>query len=410
MYDDNENKIAWGSIIKKIIIVIVAILVILALISMVTKCTKNDDNKKGNNTTTTEKVDLSKQLDELEKATLKYFNKDNLPTSINASKTIRLKIFKNNGLITDLVDSAGNKCDASESYSEVTRLDNNYAAKISVTCGNNKDYRIIYFGCFQECNGEVCKGTEGSTNGICEITPTEEPKDENSNTGTQTGNNGSTTKPSTPNKKPSKPNNGGSTSNNGSGNNGGSTVKPIPPKYVTTYEYAKYSQSYGCKYGTLNRNNQCERRTETTLYGKVIKLGGKTTYKTVGQATPVKNETTVYFKNTSLAKNTSTVKYTFIKYDTNKGYVYKKVTTSYRCSKGTVSGTSCVVAETSPVTYSCADKSYTYNKSSNVCTKVGYNTEYYNPIITTYLSATTWSKSPTLAGWVRTGKTGTALE
>lgn len=411
---------------------------------------------------------MNKQLDELERATLQYLTKDNLPTVINSSKTIRLKILINNGISQGIKDQDGNRCDTSESYSEVTKLDNNYSVKMSLSCSNNEATRVIYIGCFQECNGEICKATLGSTNGICTITPTVPDKDKNNNSNT------SKPKPIKPNKPgngnsnndSNGNNNNGNNNNNGSNNggNGNNNIKPPIQNKVTLYEYKKCSQTPYCTVGSYNSSlNRCEQRIEKTLYGDILTLGDGTTTKIVGTPTVTKipevvgtpvskkvskvvgtvSKTTIYTKNSSTIKNTSSINYKFIRYDVSKGYVYEKTscktgnisgsscvtyTTSTTCSEGEilgnscviynttktcgygeVSGNNCVIKEQKPVTYTCSDNSYFYNKYSHTCTKVGYDIKKYKPNFTSNCQ-TTWSKSPILVGWTRTGNTKIVLE
>ena len=196
MYEENEKKVDWGNIIKRLLMLLIALLVIFGIITLVTKCANSNKNK-GND----EPISLSEQLDALQNATLNYLTKDNLPTELNASKTIRLKYLISKNLIEEIKDSEGNTCDENTSYSEVTKLANNYAVKLTLSCGDNSEYRIIYVGCFENCEGGICLGEENSTGGVCDVTvpeptPTEEPST-NTTTNTNTSTNTSTTKPST---------------------------------------------------------------------------------------------------------------------------------------------------------------------------------------------------------------------
>lgn len=284
MYEENENKINWMSILKRVLAVVAVILVILGIVTLVGRCTKKDSTKPGKE----EPVTLTKQLDALEEAALKYLNKDNLPIELNASKTIRLKILENNGLVTDVKDDKNNACDKDESFIEVTRLENNYALKISATCGNNKDYRIVYVGCFENCEGGICKGTEDSLNGVCtEVKPSE--------------------KPAEPNNKPSS-NGGTSTNNGGTSKPNGTTTKKVE------YEYKKCTPNYSCTTGTLNVNkNVCETpSTKVHTDGRV----------------DIKRDTFYSYKGSF--SNTSDTKYRRGNYVSDKGYLYER--TKYTCA------------------------------------------------------------------------------
>lgn len=423
MYEENENRLNWGSILKKLVFVILAILIILGVISMITRCTnKNDEPEEPVNTV----VDLTKQLDQLEAATLAYLTKDNVPIELNASKTIRLKILINRNLLTGIKDSEGNTCDANESYSEITRLADNYAVKMSLTCGTNKDYRVIYVGCFEECNGDICKGTEASTGGLCTITQNESnnnSNNENQNTDTKddskvnSSNNNNNNNNNNSNSNNSKPSTGSNTSSSSGNSNTSSSSSSNTTKKETLYEYKQCTTtSVRCTSGTLN-NGMCETYYPQTVEGLVVRSGGETKTTTTKVAatkvpsTSYKSET-VYLNNTSQAVNTSTVSYTFVKYVAGKGYQYTKSTkvTTYtsKCNSGTPDGNGyCIITSTTttPYTYSCADKTYTYNASTNKCTKSVLLPTYSNPITTPGTCQYTWSYSTSLPGWTRTGNT-----
>lgn len=400
MYDETEGKINWRYLLKRVGIVLGVIIVILGIIALITKCTKNEDTKKEPEIKV---VDLSKQLDELENATLKYLTVDNLPKEINSSKTIRLKILKNKGLVKEIRDSENNVCNASDSYAEVTRLDDNYAVKLTLSCGSNKDYRIIYVGCFEECNGGICKGSENSKNGVCGVVAPDDKTDDKTNTTTNTTgkkqNNTTNKKPTTTttvNKRPTVNNSNNSNNNN---NNTNHTTNVSNAKKVTMYEFKKCSTSSRCTDGT-NNNGVCEKTVYDTVTGELNIIPGKTTYVTVPVGS-VKS-TTVYFKNSSSAVNTSTARYTYIRYNVSKGYMYTKT----YCTSGVISGSSCVTTRTqttsSQVT-GCKDSSFTYNASQNTCTKLVPRVEVTGTPKSSTSCTTTWSKSTSLSGWTRTG-------
>ncbi len=81
MYEENENKLDWTNILKKLGIAVGAIVIILLVVTGITNCAKSDGKKPSEKTP----VDLTAQLDQLETATLSYLTKDNLPVEINAS-------------------------------------------------------------------------------------------------------------------------------------------------------------------------------------------------------------------------------------------------------------------------------------------------------------------------------------
>ncbi len=420
MYEENnENLIDWKNVAKKAAIVIVAILIVVGSISMITKCSNKSNGKKDK--TPEIEIDLTKQLDELETATLNYLTKDNLPTELNSSKTIRLKILENKGLIKNLSDSQNNVCDTNASYSEVTKLENSYAIKLSVTCGGKDSYRIIYAGCFKECNGGICKGTEASTNGSCTNTENEN-KDINDNK-----NNASNNNPSNSNNNVNKPSNSTtqtkpSTNNNSQSSNNSNNSNT---KKTTYYEYKKEIKQLVCTKGTLNKNSVCENLEPQTVYGKVITVGGATTTNYVGNPLPVSRVTKANNNKITtttpgnIKNNYNTMYlyngyangvYIYDKYSCTNGTIskigneYKCTYTTNECSVGTKQGNSCVTYTNLPAEKTCEDRTFTYHSDIRSCTKVENRTVYYPPkSVSTYEYK--WSTSKSLQGWTRTGKT-----
>ncbi len=379
MYESNENKIEWGPILKKAGIFAGILVITVIIILLVGKCTKKDNNKPVTDETP---VTLSKQLDSFEEALLKYLNKDNLPKEINSSKTVRLKLLEDKDLITKLVDNEENTCDSNESFAEITKFENNYAVNISLNCGSNRENRLIYVGCFSECNGGVCKGTAESEAGICgEVatdddnsstssgnnTDTKPETNKPSNNTTNTKPNTSTTKPnnnqssSKPNNTtkpttPSKPSDSNSSSNNNNNNTGNNNNKVEP-----LYEYKKCSINYSCKEvgGTLNSDNKCVINEKYSDYATLLS-------RTVRSQKPNLHE-----------YNQSNRNFIYIGYR-NGSYEYTE--------------------------YYCENQGYSVDLNKKRCYGYIYK-DVLKPAKETESCRYTWSYSTNLDGWVKTGRT-----
>ena len=385
MYEDNERKISWLGILKRIIKFIIIIIIIFAIILLITKCTRSISNNRKNKIIEPEQVSLKTQIDSVQEATLKYLNKENLPTEINASKTIKLKYLINKNLINNVEDANGNVCDTSNSYSEVTRLENNYAVKTSLKCGKNSDYKIIYIGCFDNCeNSGICVGEETRTGGIC----------------TNSNNKVENPEENTPNTNDNSSSSSNSNSQNGASNSNSKSTYNKKSKSTTTnkansnentnktlYQYSRCTDQYVCSEGTLTNGNVCATEKEYTYIGDVV-----TTTSTIPAST-----STEYFTKTSNAKNSSSVTYKYIRYDKNYGYVFTK----YSCNQGTISGTSCVISK--PTTQ-CKNAGFIYNSSTGKCTKTKVET-LLTPAETKNVCEVMWSYDEAVAGWTRTGNT-----
>lgn len=422
MYEDNERKIDWLGIIKRLITIVIVLLVIFGIIALVTKCTRNDDQEE---TPIIEKIDLTDLLDEMQSATLKYITKDNLPTELNASKTIKLKYLINKKLINEIRDSKNNVCNENTSYSEITRLENNYAVKISLACGENTDYRIIYIGCFDNCaNGEICTGDENTTDGICNVVPEKDENKQNTNTTPTTkpsvNNTTNTTKPNT-----SKP----STSKPSTGTNNNTNTKR------TLYEFIKCNTTTTCTGKDYKLvNGVCVKEEYDFRYMTALPHGGETTYtcdtskgyalynstqcrKTINKTNTI-FATYVTFKSplaANINSQNTTIKYLYM--GAKNGYNYYKCTNGkvpYQSGSNYICGTKAntsydiisATKSTTPITYTCSDDDYEYNESTNQCVKRILKTYKKDPKEDS-VCETTWSTSTTLDGWLRTGKTKT---
>ena len=282
-------------------------------------------------------------------------------------------------------DANGNVCDTSNSYSEVTRLENNYAVKTSLKCGKNSDYKIIYIGCFENCeNSGICVGEETSTGGICTNSnnkvenPEENTPNTNDNSSSSSNSNSQNVTTNSNNKSTYNKKSKSTTTNKANSNE--NTNK-------TLYQYSRCTDQYVCSEGTLTNGNVCATEKEYTYIGDVV-----TTTSTIPAST-----STEYFTKTSNAKNSSSVTYKYIRYDKNYGYVFTK----YSCNQGTISGTSCVISK--PTTQ-CKNAGFIYNSSTGKCTKTKVET-LLTPAETKNVCEVMWSYDEAVAGWTRTGNT-----
>lgn len=80
-----------------------------------------------------------------------YYTNERLPVKINDKVTMTLGEMVDKHLILNLIDKEGNTCDTQSSYVEVTKLETEYAMKISLSCGGETDYIIEYIGCTNVC-------------------------------------------------------------------------------------------------------------------------------------------------------------------------------------------------------------------------------------------------------------------
>ena len=90
-------------------------------------------------------------------AAINYFTNERLPQTLNSSKKLTLKEMLDEKLLYKLVDSNGKACSTTDSYVEVTKLENEYLFKINLSCSDITDYILVHQGCYNYCNDSSCE-------------------------------------------------------------------------------------------------------------------------------------------------------------------------------------------------------------------------------------------------------------
>ena len=90
--------------------------------------------------------------------TTSYYTKDRLPQNEGESKKLTLQEMIDMKLLLNVTDKKGKACNTNESYSEITKLKNEYKLKVNLKCGNTEDYIVTYLGCYKYCDDDsVCE-------------------------------------------------------------------------------------------------------------------------------------------------------------------------------------------------------------------------------------------------------------
>ena len=139
MNEERRYGINWVDLIIKIILLILFVLLICWLFPMPKLDTFYD------------KV-FNENIQTMKTAARDYFTTERLPDSIGETKSMTLKQLIDNKLVLDFTDKDGKTCDTTNSYVQVTKtLDNEYALKVQLTCGDDSDYIIDTIGCNGTC-------------------------------------------------------------------------------------------------------------------------------------------------------------------------------------------------------------------------------------------------------------------
>lgn len=226
----NENKgFSLISIIVKIIIIVIFILLAIWLISKVV-------NKTSNST-------FEKNMNVMKEASIEYFKKGNLPEEEGTEKKVTLGDL----IKMKYISSFDKKCDREKSYSQATLVDDYYALRVELLCGNKKDYIYTSIDKNGNCVGDNCK----------KETKTEEKKDNNKN---ETANKNNT---KVENDSSAKNNNKNNNSNDKNNKNNGKTLY---------YEFIKVDKVYSDWSTTKIEGTNVETKEESRTVNKYCQI------------------------------------------------------------------------------------------------------------------------------------------
>lgn len=182
MYEERKNSMSFKDVILQLMLVVLFVLIMIWLFP-----TKNylKDNFVGKEELESE---LSLQLQSLygrlftdniesmRDAAQGYFTNERLPQKIGASATLTLKEMEEKKLIIPFKDSNNQSCDVTNSYVKVTKMDDEYQMKVQLTCSDYSDYIIVYMGCYDYCDSDLCIKDETPTTPSKPVEP-EKPTD-----------------------------------------------------------------------------------------------------------------------------------------------------------------------------------------------------------------------------------------
>ncbi len=89
-----------------------------------------------------------------------YYTTPRLPQEVGDKVTMTLGEMYEKGLLLELVDSNNNSCDATKSYIELTKTEEEYELKVTLSCSDKEAYIIEHLGCYDYCNGRLCTKEE----------------------------------------------------------------------------------------------------------------------------------------------------------------------------------------------------------------------------------------------------------
>lgn len=92
-------------------------------------------------------------VDSMKVAAQSYFTTSRLPKNVGDSVTLTLQDMLDKKMVLPFKDSNNESCDATKSYVQLTKMDEEYQMKVQLTCSDYSDYIIVYMGCYSYCDG-----------------------------------------------------------------------------------------------------------------------------------------------------------------------------------------------------------------------------------------------------------------
>ncbi len=102
-------------------------------------------------------------ISNMKEAGITYYTNERLPQKVGETKKLTLGQMLEQKIVLPFTDKNGKSCDLNKSYIEITKDEQEYVLKVSLTCGSNSDYLLVHLGCHDYCNNNSCQTTVKET-------------------------------------------------------------------------------------------------------------------------------------------------------------------------------------------------------------------------------------------------------
>lgn len=162
MYEERRNTFNFKDIVLQLLLIILFVFIMIWLFP-----TKNylKENFVGKDEISSE---IAMQLESLygrlftdniesmRDAAQGYFTNERLPKNVGDSVTLTLDEMLEKRLVLSFKDSNNKTCDVNSSYVQVTKMNDEYQMKVQLSCSDYEDYIIVYMGCYDYCDSDIC--------------------------------------------------------------------------------------------------------------------------------------------------------------------------------------------------------------------------------------------------------------
>ena len=147
----NENPLL--KILKWTLTVILIILLAILIIFLI----KGYSNNNNNNLNPLLNQIFADNIERMKDAAKDYYTVDRVPKKEGETFKLTLQEMIDKKLILPLTDKNGKMCDTTASYTEITKVGNEWQLKINLSCGSEEEYIIVYLGCHDYCKNYICE-------------------------------------------------------------------------------------------------------------------------------------------------------------------------------------------------------------------------------------------------------------
>ena len=260
MYEEIK-KINWLSLFVKVVIFVVFVLLVIWLFIKIS-------NRNVEKT-------FEENMNTLKSASIEFFKNGNLPIEIGENKTVTLEELIKMKYLSDFDSS----CSRENSYAQATLVDDYYALRIELECGENKDYIYTSIDSEGNCVGDDCNAEDDPVENLTpddpvienpddekDDTPEDKPQD-SGQTGGGSSNGGSSGGGSSGGSSTGGGSSGGSSTGGGSSGGGSSTTSK-----TLYYEHVKVNKVYGNWQTDRISGSNVETKTEKRTMNTYCKL------------------------------------------------------------------------------------------------------------------------------------------
>ena len=166
MYEERRSTFTIRDIIIQLFMVILFILIMIWLFPTKSYLSENFVGKDELQSEISEQLQalygrlFADNLESMRDAAQGYFTNARLPQKIGDSVTLTLEEMLEKKLVLSFKDSNNETCDVNKSYVKVTKMNDEYQMKVQLSCSDYEDYIIVYMGCYDYCDSEICMKEE----------------------------------------------------------------------------------------------------------------------------------------------------------------------------------------------------------------------------------------------------------